>query len=69
MSSNSHAGRPASWIAVVVIFAGFLLGGIALPMGPNWILFWVGAGVVVAGGLVALVVDIMSDVVLEEQRR
>jgi hypothetical protein len=66
MSSNSHMGRPASWVAVAVIMAGFLVGGIAVPMGPNWLLFWIGAGVVVAGCLLALIVDIMSDVVLAE---
>lgn len=69
MSSNSHAGRPASWVAVVVIFAGFLIGGLALPMGPNWPIFWVGAGLAVAGGVLGLIVDIMSDVVLDEQRQ
>jgi hypothetical protein len=69
MSSNSHVGRPASWVAVSVIMAGFLIGGIALPMGPNWLLFWIGAGVVVVGGLLALIVDIMSDVVMAEQRQ
>jgi len=68
MSSNSHAGRPASWVAVAVIMVGFVLGGFGLPMG-NWVLFWAGVGVVVVGGLFALFVDIMSDVVLEEQHK
>jgi hypothetical protein len=67
MSSNSHAGRPASWVAVSVIMAGFLVGGFALPMGPNWLLFWIGAGIVVVGGVLALVVDILSDVVMANQ--
>jgi hypothetical protein len=69
MSGNSHAGRPSSWIAVSVIFIGFLVGGVAIPLGPNWLLFWVGAGIVVLGGILALVVDIMSDVVVEEPRQ
>lgn len=66
MSSSSHAGRPSSWVAVVVMFIGFLVGGVALPIGPNWILFWVGVGIVGVGGVLALVVDIMSDVVLDQ---
>ncbi len=66
MSSSGHAGRPSSWVAVSVIFIGFLVGGIALPIGPNWILFWVGVGIVVVGGVIALLVDVMSDVVIAQ---
>lgn len=66
MSSSGHAGRPSSWLAVVVIFVGFLVGGLGLPLGPNWIMFWVGTGIVVAGGVIALVVDVMSDVVVAQ---
>lgn len=29
-SHGSHAGRPSSWIAVTIIFAGFVVGGVAL---------------------------------------
>jgi hypothetical protein len=67
MSSTGHTGRPSSWVAVAVIFIGFAVAGLSLPMGPNWLVFWVGAGIVALGGALALVVDIMSDVVLAEQ--
>jgi hypothetical protein len=67
MSSSGHAGRPSSWVAVGVIFIGFAVAGLALPLGPNWLMFWVGAGIVALGGVLALVVDIMSDVVIAEQ--
>jgi len=66
MSSSGHAGRTSSWVAVVVMFIGFLVGGIALIIGPNWIMFWVGAAVVVAGGVIGLLVDVMSDVVVAQ---
>ncbi|HEV7931506.1 MAG TPA: HGxxPAAW family protein [Actinomadura sp.] len=69
MSSNSHAGRPASWVAVAVMMVGFVVGGAAIPMGPNWLVFWIGAGIVVVGGVLALFGDIMSDVVMDEQRQ
>ena len=69
MSGSSHAGRPSSWIAVSVIFIGFLVGGVAIPLGPVWPLFWAGACIVVLGGILALVVDIMSDVVMDEPRK
>jgi hypothetical protein len=69
MSGSSHAGRPSSWIAVSVIFIGFVVGGVAIPLGPNWPLFWAGAGIVGLGGILALVVDIMSDVVVDDPRQ
>jgi hypothetical protein len=69
MSSGSHAGRPKSWVAVTVIFIGFVVGGVALCVGPNWPLFGVGAGIVVLGGIAALLLDIMTDVVVDEPRQ
>jgi hypothetical protein len=66
--AGSHAGRPASWLAVVVIFSGFLISGLGLVAGPSWIAFWIGAAVVVIGGILAAVVDIFSDVVVDEPR-
>jgi hypothetical protein len=68
MSSSGHTGRPSSWVAVAVIFIGFAVAGLALPLGPSWLFFWIGAGIVVLGGVLALVVDIMSDVVLAERQ-
>lgn len=66
--SGSHAGRPSSWLAVVIIIIGFTVGGVALCLGPSWIMFWVGAAIVVLGGVVGLAVGILSDVVLDEPR-
>ncbi|MGI5162924.1 HGxxPAAW family protein [Spirillospora sp. CA-253888] len=67
MSSSSHAGRPKSWIAVAVIFAGFAVSGVALCLGPSWPMFWAGAGIMAVGAVVAFLVDVMSDVVLAEK--
>jgi hypothetical protein len=67
-SSGSHAGRPKSWAAVSVIFVGFALGGVALCMGPNWPLVIAGAVIIALGGVLALAVDIMSDVVVAQRR-
>ena len=58
---EAHHGKPASWVAVAIIFAGFVVGGIALPVGPVWWLFWLGAGIVVVGGIFALSVHILDD--------
>lgn len=66
--AGSHGGSPKSWLAVIVILIGFTVGGVALCLGPNWMLFWVGAGIIALGGVIALVVDIFSDVIIDAPR-
>jgi hypothetical protein len=56
-----HHGRPTSWATTIIVFVGFLIGGIALPIGPNWPLFWVGTGIVVIGGLFGAATHIFDD--------
>ncbi|MFA1550409.1 HGxxPAAW family protein [Actinomadura chokoriensis] len=68
MSAGSHAGRPKSWVAVAIIFIGFVVGGVGITMGPNWVVFGVGAAVIALGGVVALAVDIMTDVIVDDPR-
>ncbi|MBA2532339.1 MAG: hypothetical protein H0V23_09595 [Nocardioidaceae bacterium] len=36
-----HGSNPAAWTAVVITLVAFALGGVALVIGPNWILFWI----------------------------
>lgn len=69
MSTGSHAGRPKSWVAVAIIFIGFVIGGVGIVTGPNWAVFGVGAAMAVIGGIVALAVDIMADVIVDEPRQ
>ena len=54
-------GRPVSWVAVSIIMAGFLAGGLGLVFGPTWWLFWAGAGAAIIGGLLALGTHIFDD--------
>ena len=56
-----HAGRPVSWLGVAVVVVGFVLGGLGLVLGPVWLLFWIGVGVIAVGGIFALAVGIMED--------
>jgi hypothetical protein len=57
-----HHGRPVSWVAVSIIVAGFIVGGVAMVLtGPAWWLFWTGAGIVVVGGIFALSTHILDD--------
>jgi hypothetical protein len=56
-----YHGRTVSWVAVSIIMAGFLVGGLGLIFGPTWWLFWVGAGATIVGGLLALGTHIFDD--------
>ena len=67
-SRPGHGGRASSWLAVTVILMGFTIGGVALCLGPNWFLFWMGAIVCVLGGILLLTFRVFQDVVLDPPR-
>jgi hypothetical protein len=48
-------------VAVSIIMAGFLAGGLGLVFGPTWWLFWAGGAAAVIGGLLALGTHIFED--------
>ena len=54
-------GRTVSWVAVSIVMAGSLVGGLGLVLGPTWWLFWVGVAATVVGGLLALGAHIFED--------
>jgi hypothetical protein len=56
---TSHGNTPAAWTAVTIMFIGFVLSGIALPVDAPW-LFFVGLGVVVLGAVVGKVMQMMG---------
>jgi hypothetical protein len=49
-----------SWVAVAIIVAGFLCGGLSLVF-TAWTTFWIGAGIVVVGALLAMATDMFED--------
>jgi hypothetical protein len=56
-----HHGRtPAAWAGVALAMAGFVLGGIAMVDGPNWILFWIAAALCVIALIAAKVLQVMG---------
>ena len=57
----SFHGRPISWVAVSLIMGGFLIGALALVLGPTWIMFWIGGGVVVVGAFMAATTNLFND--------
>jgi hypothetical protein len=58
---EAHHGRPASWVVTTLVIIGFIVGGIALCIGPSWVLFWLGAAIVVIGGIMGAAVRIFDD--------
>jgi len=60
-ATETHHGRPVSWVAVGIVMAAFLVGGLGLILGPTWWLFWVGVGMFAVGGLLALATNIFND--------
>ena len=56
-----HHGKPMSWVAVVVIIVGFLIGGIAMVPGPTWWAFWLGVGIALVGCIMTLFARTFSD--------
>ncbi|MCW2944012.1 MAG: hypothetical protein JWR24_729 [Actinoallomurus sp.] len=68
MAQNSHAGRPSSWLAVVVIWIGFGVGGAAMVPSPKWWMFWTGVGIVAIGGIIAMSIHIFDDVIIDGPR-
>ena len=59
--SGGHEATIGVWIAVFVIIAGTIIGGIAL-IEWVWPLFWVGTGLTVAGSIGAWLAGIMESV-------
>ena len=58
--ADQHGSTPAAWTAVVIVIAGVLVGAVALVIGPNWLLFWIGAALVPVGALVGKVMQAMG---------
>ena len=64
MAGNANGGHGASgatWVATGVIIAGTILGGIAL-IEWNWVMFWIGVGLFIAGCIGGYFAGIMESV-------
>ena len=52
-SKHVHHGRtPAAWTGVTIAMIGFIFGGIAMVIGPNWTLFWISVAILVVAMIV-----------------
>ena len=57
--SASHGNTPAAWTAVSIMFVGFLISGVALPLEMPW-LFFLGLVVVALGAVAGKVMSMMG---------
>jgi hypothetical protein len=54
-----HGHTPAAWTAVTIVLIGFVVGGVALIVAQPWLAF-VGVGIVVLGGIVGKIMQMMG---------
>lgn len=59
MADNHHGSTPAAWTTVVLVLIAFLVGAAGLMM-SNWVVFWVGAGLLVISAIVGKVMQAMG---------
>jgi hypothetical protein len=55
-------GKPASWVAVAVMLAAFVAGGLSI-ITHLWWLLWTCLGIIAVAGIAAMSVGIMNDTV------
>lgn len=53
---DNHGQTPAAWTAVIIVMAAFIVGTLGIMLG-QWVMFWIGAGMVVLGGIVGKVMS------------
>ncbi|MEQ6901697.1 HGxxPAAW family protein [Nocardioides sp. YIM 152588] len=62
--ADNHGNTPAAWTAVLIALVGFVVGGVGVALSPiNYVLFWVGAGLV---GVAAVAFLVMAKMGLHE---
>lgn len=48
-----HSQSPAAWVGTSLAALGFLAAALGAVLGPNWLLIYIGAGLVVGAMVVA----------------
>jgi hypothetical protein len=52
-----HGSTPAAWTAVTLVLVGFLVGAAGLIL-SNWLVFWIGVGLAIAGVVAGKVMQV-----------
>lgn len=50
-----HSQSPAIWTGVILCALGFLIACIGAVLGPNWLLCYIGGGLIVASIVVTMI--------------
>ncbi len=58
--AGAHGSTPAAWTTVIIVVVAFLVGGLGLVIGPNWVVFWIGVALLPVGALVGKVMQAMG---------
>jgi hypothetical protein len=51
---DDHGSTPAAWTLVVIVTIAFAVGTLAVVL-ANWVMFWVGVGILILGVVVGKV--------------
>jgi len=57
--AHGHGNTPAAWAAVIIIMIAFVVGTLGIIAG-SWVTFWIGGALVVVGGIVGKVMQMMG---------
>ncbi len=58
MTAN-HGNTPAAWTGVMIVLAGFVIGGIGLVI-ESWTVFWIGVACAPLGAVAGMVMGKMG---------
>lgn len=64
-----HGQTGAMWTAVAVLMVGFIVGGVAMVIGPNWILFVIGCAICVVGIIAGVVLQALGFGIYEKDSK
>lgn len=53
---TDHGSTPAAWTVVVFTIVAFIVGTLGV-MFANWVMFWVGVGILVLGAIVGKIMQ------------
>src|SRR5262245_56105132 len=59
MAESHHGSTPAAWTAVTLCLIAFCVGAVGLVI-DNWVVFWIGAALVVVAGAVGKIMQAMG---------
>ena len=59
MAAGHHGSTPAAWTTVALCLIAFVVGAIGLVI-DNWVVFWVGVGLLVVSVIVGKIMQAMG---------